>query len=93
MLKVIIFILATRTLRFNALFIFIAVNFNKANFFVSNNKVEYPEIRVRTEPALHISPENEKFGQTLENVFERFDAICRFYTVSIYCKYRSKLFG
>lgn len=44
--------------------------------------VKYPEIRIKVEATHFKSTKDAKYVQMLGNVFERFDAICRFNTVS-----------
>lgn len=45
-------------------------------------EVKYPELEIQAEPTVKYLFENASYMQMLMNVFERFDAICRFHTVS-----------
>lgn len=44
--------------------------------------VDYPEVRVLSKTRLNKTYENIKRAKTLEQTFDRFDAICRYHTVS-----------
>lgn len=44
--------------------------------------IKYPVLRVQAEPAVTYLFENANYLHVLKNVFERFDATCRFHAVS-----------
>lgn len=55
-------------------------------------EVIYPNLCIILESKLTYSYENAKYAQMMENTFDRFDALCRFHTVSIQQLFQHKLF-